>query len=110
MEKILKEDKLEELLVANWAAVLDTSRLMAFCLKNVRDTALTVIPETRKIQTSITLSRFQTTPQGFILWVEFSVPNEEKIAVGTTELILSFDGQLTHVQTLGNLYSPSNNV
>lgn len=118
MEKVkdvLKEDKLEELLVANWTKFLDSSKVMAFCLRTVRDRIKTLAPvpatELRQRGTQITLSRFQIVADGFIMWVEFTVPIDDKTAVGTTELFLTNTGEISHIHTLGNLYCPnSDNV
>jgi hypothetical protein len=116
MKDVLKEDKLEELLVANWTKFLNSSKLMAFALQNARDRlqSFAIIPSTdvRNKGVQVTLSRFQIVPTGFILWVEFNVPIEtDSVAVGTTELHLSNTGDIKHIQTLGNLYrKDSNNV
>jgi hypothetical protein len=109
LKNIFKEDKLEEILVANWTHFLDSSRLLAFVLQNLKANInnLAVI-SSGKIKTkgvSITLSRCYWTPKGFILWIEFHVPLEiKKTSEGTMELLLSNNGNITHINTLGNIY------
>jgi hypothetical protein len=112
LKKVLKEDKLEELLVANWTHFVDSGRLMAYVLQNVQANVnnLAVIPtsEIKPKGVQITLSRFHWTMSGFLIWAEFTVPVRlDMVAVGTMELHLSSNGSLTHTQTLGNLYSKS---
>jgi hypothetical protein len=114
MKNILKTDKLEKLLVASWTQFLDSSKLMAFILKNTRDHIehLAYVPsEWKRKNIQISISRFQLNATGFIIWVEFSVPLENnQVAVGTTELHLANTGIFTHLKTLGNLHCPSNNI
>jgi hypothetical protein len=108
-ENALKADKLEELLLASWTQFLDSSKVLAFvqeCVRIAENNFAVVedmqIPRKGK---QITLSRFQIVPQGFILWAEFSVPTDEKIAMGTVEFLMNNRGYLSHIQTLGNLYN-----
>ena len=113
MESILKTDKFEELLIANWTQFLDSSRFMRYCLKNVRDRInefpITISPNIRQSGVRITISRFEIVSNGFIVWVEFSVPSDlDRIASGTIELHMSNTGDISHIQTLGNLYTTSN--
>lgn len=105
----LKIDKLEELLLANWTQFLDSSRLLSFVLETVRDEKenLAVVPASVKPSgVKIMISRFQLALDKFVVWVEFTVPIEDSLAFGTMELDLSYSGNISHVQTMGNLYTP----
>lgn len=109
LKKVLKEDKLEELLVANWTKFLDSGKIMGYVLQVVQANLnnLAVIPSTdmRPKGVQITLSRFHWTMSGFLIWVEFNVPVAiNKLAEGTVELHLSSNGTLSYTQVLGNLY------
>jgi len=109
LKNIFREDKLEELLVANWTHFLDSSRLLAFVLQtvkaNINRLAIISSSEIKPKGVSITLSRCYWTPTGFTLWVEFNVPMAtNKMAEGTMELHLSNNGSITHINTLGNLH------
>lgn len=109
LKNVLKDDKLEELLVANWTHFLDSSRLLAFVLQtvqaNINRLAIISSSEIKPKGVSVTLSRCHWTAQGFILWAEFHVPiAANKMAVGTMELHLSCNGSIKHINTLGNLY------
>lgn len=104
----LKADKLEKLLIANWADFLNSSKIMGYILKIVQENTerFVIFPETKKPKgVSITLSRCEWTCNGFIIWAEFSVPlDKNKIAEGTSELCLTCDGSLTHLSTTGNIF------
>ena len=107
---LIKEEKLEELLVAKWADFLDVQKIIGFVVTAVRERApnFTMIEQERAARNAnqITLSRFQIAPQGFILWAEFVVPLEPgKTAIGTSELFLTNDGKISHLQTIGDVYS-----
>ena len=112
MTSVLKSEKLEGLLVAHWTSFLDTAKLMAFVLACVRDNVrsnFSVVAQKMggRKGVQITISRFQLAVDGFILWVDFSVPLEDNVAVGTSELHLSPAGTLSHIKTLGSLFSQS---
>ena len=107
MTEIINSKKLEELLIANWTSFINYSKLMAHILEIVRDTELAVMEQSTipKIGIQISISRFELIHNGFLIWVEFKVPKEEnKIAIGTSELKLSYSGGLSHIKTIGNLY------
>jgi len=109
LKNTFREDKLEELLVANWTHFLDSSRLLAFVLQtvkaNINRLAIISSSEIKPKGVSLTLSRCYWTPKGFTLWVEFHIPiASTQMAEGTMELHLSCNGSISHVNTLGNLY------
>jgi len=109
MVGVLRTEQLERLLVARWAEVLDSRRLIAFTLQCTRDnlaklTSTEVDDELPKSQVQVSVSRFQPCVSHFTIWVEFSVPLDGRTAVGTHELNLSLDGRLTHINTIGSLF------
>jgi len=108
---MINSKKLEELLIANWTSFINYSKLMAHILEIVRDTELAVMEQSTipKVGIQISISRFELIHNGFLIWVEFKVPKEEnKIAIGTSELKLSASGDLSHIKTIGNLYVINN--
>jgi hypothetical protein len=109
LKNVFSEEKLEELLVANWTHFLDSSRLLAFVLQtvqaNINRLAIITSSEIKPKGVSVTLSRCHWTERGFVLWVEFHIPIAiNKMAVGTMELYLSYNGSIKHINTLGNLF------
>ncbi len=105
---MLNKTKVEEVLVQNWTKFIDTNRLLATTLRDVRDHDLPVKvgkPPT-KHSVQISVSRLQPGPHGFLLWVEFSIPRNEELALGTCEYALSWDGDLALRTVLGTRIIP----
>ncbi len=104
---MVNKEKLEEILVANWTKFMDVNKFMAFvlrCAKDINKNSCVVTGELKK-NTKVTLSKFTPTPNGFILWADFSVPHGETMAIGTAELFLSPCGEISHIRTVGNLFT-----
>lgn len=109
LQNVLMEDKLEELLVANWTRFIDSSKLLAFVLKTVQNNtnrlAIISSSQIKPKGVSITLSQCHWTHKGFILWTEFHAPlSTTKMAEGTIEFLLSKDGSITVLNILGNIH------
>lgn len=107
MNTVLRADELEKLLVANWTRVLDHRKVMAQVLQEARNADLVVTPsDDLKAQgVRLQVSRFELVENGFTVWFDFSVRrDEDRLAVGTTEMLLNHTGQLSHVKTVGNLF------
>jgi hypothetical protein len=107
MKDIIDNLKLEKLLVANWANFLDQKKLIAFTLMCVQNHEFGSVVETHKKllpNIKVTVSLFQLKTHGFNIWIEYSIPIEQNVAVGTVELSLCNSGELSHVQTIGTLF------
>lgn len=110
--------KLEEILVAHWAGFINPTKLMAWSMQQVRanlDTNFIVVSDADFTNrgNQITVSRCQLQTEGFLLWIDFTIPYDGNVAVGTVEAILGFNGSLTKENVTGNLYCKprmSNNV
>lgn len=106
---MINKEKLEELLVRNWAKFFDTKKLVAKVLQDVAISFNTFNiaerggPERNSMQVS--LSRFYLADSGFILWVEFIVPRDAETSVGTAEYILSNNGSLELRQIMGTRFT-----
>lgn len=101
------KNKLEKLLLAHWADVLDRQRFMAAVLEHARDSQYPVIeqePPRNHIQLSVT--KFETIKDGFELWAEFSAPKENGVVIGTHIFSLSLSGELLLKDTYGTLFKP----
>ena len=110
LKNIFKENELEKLLIANWTKFLDSSKLMAFVLKKITENknkfAIITDNDIRPKGMSITLSRCCWIDQGFNIWLEFTVPlSHFEMTEGTMELLLSNNGNIIYITTLGNIYS-----
>jgi hypothetical protein len=107
MNGLVLPRKLEELLVANWAHVLDAKRVMALVLQCVRDAQLPHVEEDEVPLkgSQVSISRFEWHQEGFLVWVDFSVPVAGgSMAVGTTELVLTPGGEARHRNTIGSVF------
>lgn len=107
---IVSVDKLEEILVAQWSAFINPAKLIVWTMKTVRarlDTSFIVVNDAdfSNRGTQITVSRCQLKPGCFLLWIDFTIPFDDKVAVGTVETRLGFDGSLTAEAASGNLYT-----
>lgn len=107
MQNLIKKDKLEELLISNWAKFIDASKLMSFISQNTKTYIKSFPIMTEYVNNKgfhITISRFQITHTGFIVWIDFSTVIEIYYAIGTTEILLKNNGDITHIQTIASLY------
>lgn len=107
-ENLIDVEKLGEILVAHWSNFIDSTKLMVWTMQKVRnnlDNFIISDANFNGITTKITVSRFEIySPEGFILWIDFTIPHNEKIAAGTIEVILSLNGTLKAEIISGNLY------
>ena len=107
MKNIIDNLKLEKILIANWANFLDQKKLIAYTLMCVQNHKFSKEVETRKKllpNIKITVSNFKLKKHGFNIWIEYSVPIEQNVAIGTVELSLYNSGDLCHIQTIGTLF------
>ena len=103
LNTLINTGKLEELLIAKWPQFIDTSKLLDFITENVN----------RRKNSLGTIYDASIKMKGKQIWVEFIMPTEKQgMAIGTTELLISTNGIVSHIQTLGNIYlgNNSNNV
>ena len=110
IKNIFDQKKFEALLVTKWTQFFDAPKLLQvindLVLQNKN--SFDFIPNTSYKQKGIQImiSRFQYTKNGFIIWIDFSVPlPKNQVAVGTTEMFLLSNGILSHSKTLGNIYN-----
>jgi hypothetical protein len=99
----------ERLLLANWTKFINPQKLIAFVLSAVRDAELGTLKtdSPKKPSLQITLSQFRPEAEGFLIWVDFTIPKPKGAAVGTCELRFNpAQGEIHIVQTLGNVLLP----
>lgn len=106
MRTLINKNGIEKLLASHWSAALDRDMVLVEVLKSIRDNDLPTIevaslPEQKGMQVST--SRFEIGPQGYTLWVEFRVPNNKQVAVGTLELEVSHSGVIQRRETTGHV-------
>lgn len=100
--------KLENVLQTHWAEFLDTVQVMRFVLEQVRDTTFKVIRQAdippRQMKVSVT--RFAKDGDGFEVWIEFTVPKNEGVVIGTVLCSLSLLGELRLKESFGTEFQP----
>jgi hypothetical protein len=83
MKDILDKNKLEKILLTNWAEFINIRKLIEFtresCIKHLQ------LPETIQVF-EIRVSRFEPTQKGFLLWLETTL-NSTDIITTSTETI-----------------------
>jgi hypothetical protein len=109
---MINKGKLEELLVRNWTSFFDTKKLIVKVLKDVEVSEETFATSTcdrkcDKNSMQVSLSRFHLEDSGFVLWVEFVVPRNEAVSVGTVEYKLNNDSSLELRQMMGTKFTMS---
>ena len=109
MSGVILYEKLEELLLANWANFLDRTQFLRRVLEDTRNATLSrssqsELPE-RQIKLSVTKMEYQNSGD-FEVWAEFSVPLDDGIAVGTHSYSLKLSGELELKQTYGHIFVP----
>lgn len=95
MGTIFKPDKLEHLLVKSWHEFTDIRKLMEWCQSTARAQGINPTQ-----CASLTLERFEWTPEGFVLWITYEVNSHDGIQRLTSEALLTDNGELTHIQTI----------
>ena len=110
---ILDKNKLENLLLANWADVLNPNEVMKFTLSCVRDNADTFPTmeesELPKKSVQISVSNFEHTTTGYKIWIDFTVPKNNELLVGTVETYFNLDptsycGPVSGTRVIGNRF------
>ncbi|RDJ35351.1 MAG: hypothetical protein DWQ19_11085 [Crenarchaeota archaeon] len=81
---MIHKEKLEKLLVAHWAEILDIKQLLRF-VKLYSETA-----------NNLTVSRFEPLKDKFLIWFEFQ--NSKKTFI-TIEAYLDLSGQLQFIKS-----------
>ena len=108
MKHVVDFLKLEEVLTSRWTEYLDRSKVMTFALECVRDNRdrLQKKGEFKGNRTGmrISLSRVEIVEEGLLIWIEFQVPSEARIAVGTIEAMAYRDGRLEKWDVEGTLF------
>jgi len=109
MNNIINKQNLEKLLVSKWTTFMDSKQIIAFTLlavRNHRDSFQTIQEENELPgkNTQVTISRFEPHPDGFLIWIDYTVPHFNEIVVGTVEAKLKLDGDLDLLNTIGTRF------
>jgi len=107
---LLKKDELENLLLVNWHHYFDHHKLFQYVTDNILNNINKFLSCQGKniiINKKISISSIKLINEGFLVWVEFKIPHEHRLYVGTNELVLSCSGEILNSKINGNYYNLS---
>ena len=111
--QVLNKEKLEEILQKQWTDFLDHIRFMRLVMEDVRDTQF---KEIRQESIPPVFVKFSVTKVNILnlsdyhleLWVEFSIPKEDGVVIGTNVYNLNFKGEIILKEYFGTHFRPKN--
>jgi hypothetical protein len=105
---LLDVGKLEEVLQRHWAEFLDPVQVMRLVLEHVRNTSFRTIyqAEIPKQCTKISVTGFIKIGDGFQVWIEFTVPKNTGVIMGTVLLRLELSGKADIEESFGTVFMP----
>jgi len=108
--KLIVVKNLELLLQTKWAEFIDRTTFMRIVLEHARDTEYRIVYQYEIPPPSIKLSitKFAIDGSAFEVWVEFTVPKNEGVVVGTHVFSLTLSGELDLKNTHGTHFVPKN--
>jgi hypothetical protein len=95
--KIIHIDTLERILLANWTKFIDVRQLMRET-QSLLDEHHLLAPNSTIQQLSI--SRFELQTNGFLVWLEVTIQQQDQKIKMTIEIILSNSGQITYCTSI----------
>jgi hypothetical protein len=106
---IINKENLEKILVTNWTQFVDIKLLRTFVQTEVSknlNSFISIPVKRNKINANnISISRFYSFNNGYIIWIEFILYIENKIVEGTIEAFTSEDdGAIKTISKNGNVY------
>ena len=108
-ENIISLNNLEEVLKKNWATFFDKKKLLVTVLKDARKIDFKVSKQKQcppqNIKVLITNFKFLS-GNLFEIWVEFTVPKDHGVIIGTHIYSLCLDGDLKLIKSFGTLIIP----
>lgn len=93
---MLNKHKLETILIKNWTELFDIREI----LKYVQSISSHLPSNKTNVQiNNLGITRFELNPQGFIIWLNYNVIENQIKYKSTSEVLLDFNGNLNHIQT-----------
>lgn len=110
MNKIILFDAFEQVLLANWSSFLDKTQLLKIVLEHARNNEYSTSLQDKipPRHTKVTLTKFTPKNKKFLIWVEFTIPKEEGVVVGSHVYDLMFDGELVLTESYGKYFCLNN--
>lgn len=109
MSGVIVYEKLEKLLLVNWANFMDKTQFLRRVLEDAKKASLPTSSQRelppRQIKLSVTKMEVHKCDE-FEIWAEFSVPLDNNIIIGTHVYSLKLTGELFLKQTYGHIFTP----
>ena len=108
VNNLIVNENLERLLQANWSQILDRSQIMRITMEFARDSEYKVVHQTEipPKQIRISITKFRVNENEFETWIEFTLPKNEGVIVGTHVCSLSLSGELELKESYGTHFVP----
>jgi hypothetical protein len=91
---MLNTEKLEKLLIKNWTEFIDIRAMLDYAKLLAVDLGIDS-PQVNRV----TLTRFELTENGFLVWIEYSVTTPGKKVNAVSELLLRKNG-FSHLKSM----------
>jgi len=108
-KSLFLRSKLESLLQSRWTEFLDRAQVMRTVLENVRDTDYREILQAElppnRVKLSVTKIAIQPS-HAFEVWIEFSVPKDPGVVIGTNVYTLDLTGKFELKDSYGTHFLP----
>lgn len=94
MKNLLLKNQFEALLQSHWTKFLDHTQLLKVILEFTRDSTFPTSKESIDIsqQMKITITKVAIVEQQFELWIEFTIPKDTGLIIGTYVCSLNLNG------------------
>lgn len=101
---MIDKTKIEQLLMKNWSEFLNTKNLFSTSLSLISATTFSIVktdklPEGNSVKLSVVQLNIVNT--GLRLWVDFFVPKDNAVSVGTIDCFITWDGTFTLINLVG---------
>jgi hypothetical protein len=88
----------------NWSEFLNTKNLFSTALSLISATTFSIVktdklPEGNSVKLSV--SQLNIVNTGLRLWIDFLVPKDNAVTVGTIDCFVSWEGQVTIINIVG---------
>lgn len=107
---MLNRENLEQLLVKNWTSVLDNKALLSLVLREAARSTFNIVRSDRFLEGNsfrVSVSRFELTDRGFVVWADFTIPRGGGADIGTAEILLRTDGTAEVGRVTGQRFTPA---
>lgn len=101
---MIDKTKIEQILIKTWSEFLNTKNLLSTALRLISATTFSIVktdklPEGNSVKLSV--SQLNLVNDGLKLWLDFFVPKDEGVTVGTIDCFIHWDGTFTVVNIVG---------